>query len=101
VDDDSPSVRKKYFKELPGGILPKNGNPKPDNVNDNDEAMVLLALEKRLELSNPPKLILNDRPHPERRAYGIKNPPKVPPTRGGGSDTDSPYGNYPRGMWGG
>jgi hypothetical protein len=99
VDNDSPSARKKYFKELPGGILPKNGNPKSDNVKENDDAEVLLALEKRLELNHPPKIILNGRPHPERRTYGIKSPPNAPPT--GGRDTDSPYKNYPRGMWGG
>jgi hypothetical protein len=99
VDNDSPSVRKKYFKELPGGILPKNGNPDSDNVNENDDAKVLLELEKRLQRSHPPKLTLNARPHPERRTYGVKSPPNAPPT--GGRDTDSPYGNYLRGMWGG
>ncbi len=99
VANDSPSVRKKYFKELPGGILPKNGNPKSDNVNENDDAKVLLELEKRLQRSHPPKLTLNGRPHPERVTYGVKSPPNAPPT--GGRDTDSPYGNYPRGMWGG
>jgi hypothetical protein len=98
VDNDPPQARKKYFKELPGGILPKSGNPKPDNVNEKDEAKVLLALEKRLQQSHPPQLILN-KPHPEHRTYGVKSPPNAPPT--GGRDTDSPYGHYPRGMWGG
>jgi hypothetical protein len=48
ADNDSPSARKKYFKELPGGILPKNGNPKPDDVNKNDEVKVLLEHEKKV-----------------------------------------------------
>jgi hypothetical protein len=96
VDTDSPSARKKYFKELPGGVLPKNGNPKPDEVNNNDEAKVLLEHEKRLQRSNHRDLTLNYRPYPERRTYGIKSPSNAPPT--GGKDNDSPYGNYLRGM---
>ncbi len=84
VENDSTSVRKKYFKELPGGILPNKENPNSDRENDNDEAMVLLELEKRLELNHPPKLTLNGRPYPERRTYGNKSPPTAPPTRGGG-----------------
>ncbi len=101
MEDDSTSVRKKYFKELPGGILPKNGNSKPDNENDNDEARVLLELEKQFERNHPPKLTPNARPYPQRRTYGITGPPNRPPARGVGRETDSPYGNYPRGMWGG
>ncbi len=96
VNNDSPSARKKYFKELPGEILPKEGNLKSDNVNENDDAKVLLEFEKRLQLSHSPNLILNGRPHPERRTYGVKSPPNAPPT--GGRDTDSPYGIYLRGM---
>jgi hypothetical protein len=96
VDNDSPSARKKYFKELPGGVLPKHRNPKSDNVNENDGAKVLLELEKRIQQSHPRELTLRCRPHPERRTYGIKSPPNAPPT--GGRDTDSPYGNYLRGM---
>jgi hypothetical protein len=98
---DSPSARKKYFKELPGGILPKNGNPMPDDANKNDEVRVLLDHEKRLQRNNDRELTLNYRPYPERRTHGITSPPNVPPTRGGVSDADSPYGNYPRGVWGG
>ncbi len=100
VEDDSTSVRKKYFKELPGGVLPKKVNPNSDKEN-NDEAMVLLELEKQLERNHPPKLTPNAHPYPKRRTYGITNPPNGPPARGGGSEADSPYGNYPRGMWGG
>jgi hypothetical protein len=96
VDNDSPQARKKYFKELPGGILPKNGNPESDNVNENDDAKALLEFEKRLQRSHAPNLILNGRPHPERRTYGVRNLPKAPPPEG--RETDSPYGNYPRGM---
>ncbi len=96
ADNDSPSARKKYFKELPGGVLTKDGNPRPDIANENDEAKVLLELEKRIQRNHPQKLVLNDKPHPERRTYGVKSPPNAPPTRGG--DTDSPYGHYLKGM---
>jgi hypothetical protein len=101
VEDNSTSARKKYFKELPGGVLPKKGDPVSEKESNNDEATVLLELEKQFERSHPPKLTPNAPPYPKRRIYGITNPPKGPPTRGGGSDADSQYGNYPRGMWGG
>ncbi len=101
VEDDSTSVRKKYFKELPGMILPKKGNPNSEKENDNDEVTVLLEFEKKLELNHPSKLTLNTHPYPKRRTYGVTSPPNGPPPRGGGSDDDSPYGNYPRGVWGG
>ncbi len=96
VNNDSPSARKKYFKELPGGILSKNGNPKPDDVSKNDEVKLLLEHEKRLQRSNHRELTLNYRPYPERRTHGIKSPANALPTEEKGND--SPYGNYFRGM---
>ncbi len=80
VEDDSTSVRKKYFKELPGGVLPEKGNPNSEKDSNNDEATVVLELEKQFERNHPPKLT----PYPRRRVYGITNPPNGPPTRGGG-----------------
>jgi hypothetical protein len=101
VEDDSTSVRKKYFKELPGRVLPKKGNPNSEKENDNDEVTVLLEFEKQFELNHSSKLTPSVPPYPRRRTYGISNPPNGPPTRGGGSDAGSQYENYPRGMWGG
>jgi hypothetical protein len=91
---DSPSARKKYFKELPGGILPKNGNPKPDDVND--EAKLLLEYEKQLQRNTQREFIPHYKPYPERRTYGIKSPANAPPTEGKGNDP--PYGSYLKGM---
>jgi hypothetical protein len=91
---DSPSARKKYFKELPDGILPKTGNPKPDDVND--EVKVLREHEKQLQRNSQREFIPNYRPYTERRTYGIKSPANVPPTEGKGNDP--PYGSYLKGM---
>ncbi len=91
---DSPSTRKKYFKELPNGILPKTGNPKPDDVND--EVKVLLEHEKQLQRNSQREFIPNYRPYPERRTYGIKSPANAPHTEGKGHDP--PYGSYLKGM---
>jgi hypothetical protein len=85
TEDDSTSVRKKYFNELPGGVLPKKGNPNSDKENHNDEATVLLELEKQFERNHPPKLPPNVPPYPKRRTYGITSPPNGPPARGGGA----------------
>jgi hypothetical protein len=93
---DSPSARKKYFKELPGGCLPKTGNPKPDDVDKDDEAKVLLEHEKQLRRNNYRELTPNYKPYPERRTYGIKSPANVPLTEGKGNDP--PYGSYLKGM---
>jgi hypothetical protein len=101
VEDNSTSIRKKYFKELPGGVLPKTGNPNSEKESENDNVKVLLEFEKQLERTHPPKLTPNVPPYPRRRTYGTTNPPSAPPTRGEGSDTGSQYENYPRGMWGG
>jgi hypothetical protein len=91
---DSPSVRKKYFKELPGGILPKAENPKPDDVNE--EAKLLLQYERQLQRNAQRELIPNYGPYPERRTYGIKSPANSPPTEGKGNDP--PYGSYFKGV---
>jgi hypothetical protein len=85
VDNNSTSARKKYFKELPGGVLPKTGNPNSEKESDNDNVAVLLELEKHFERNHPPKLTPNAPPYPRRRTYGITNPPNGPPTKGGGA----------------
>jgi hypothetical protein len=66
VEDDSPSVRKKYFRELPGGVLPKKGNPNSEKESNNDEVQVLLELEKQFERNHPPKLTPNAHRYPKR-----------------------------------
>jgi hypothetical protein len=95
-DTDSPSARKKYFKELPGGSLSKTENPKPDGVNKDDEAKALLEHEKQFQRNSQREFIPNYRPYPERRTYGIKSPANAPPTEGKGNDP--PYGSYLKGM---
>ncbi len=83
VEDNSTSVRKKYFKELPGGVLPKTGNPNSEKESENDNVKVLLEFEKQFERRHPPKLTPNVPPYPRRRTYGTTDPPSGPPTRGG------------------
>jgi hypothetical protein len=101
VEDNPTQLRKKYLKELPVGVLPKTGNPNLEKEMENDNVAVLLELEKQIERQHPPKLAPNVPPYPRRRTYRITNPPNGPQTRGGGSDADTQYENYPRGMWGG
>ncbi len=85
VEDNSTSVRKKYFKELPGGVLPETGNPNSEKESENDNVKVLLELEKQFERRHPPKLIPNVPPYPRRGTYKTTNSPSRPPTRGGGA----------------
>ncbi len=101
VENNSTSSRKKYFKELPVGVLPKLGNPSLEKEREHDNVAVLFELEKKIEQQHPPKLTPNLPAYPKRRTYWITRPSNEPPTRGGGSDAETQYEKYPRGMWGG
>jgi hypothetical protein len=97
----STPSNKELLKELPVGILPKTESPSLDKEREDDSVKVLHELEKQIRRQHPLKLTPNMPTYPRRRTYGIPSPPNGPPTRGGVNDADSPYGNYPRGMWGG
>ncbi len=83
VEDNSTPSRKKYFRELPVGVLPKIENPSLEKERENDNVAVLLELEKKIGRQHPPKLTPNVPAYPRRRTYWITNPPNGPPTRGG------------------
>jgi hypothetical protein len=83
VEDNSTSSRKKYFTELPVGVLPKIGNPSLEKE-ENDNVAVLFELEKKIEQGHPPKFTPNLPAYPRRRTYWITKPSNEPPTRGGG-----------------
>jgi hypothetical protein len=66
MEDNSTPSRKKYFKELPVGVLPKIVNPSLEKERENDNVAVLLELEKQIEQQHPPKLTPTVPAYPRR-----------------------------------
>ncbi len=101
VEDNSTSSRKKYFKELPVGVLPKIGNPSLEKERENDDVVVLFELEKKIRQQHPPKLTPNLPAYPRRRTYWITKPSNEPPTKGGGERCRYAVRKIPLGYVGG